>query len=63
MGLLIIETEYFKNEKIINITDEHGNELTDLHMVDYVVFNFESGKTLKLGIDWRGRDCYISQYE
>lgn len=35
----------------------------DLVMCDSVTIKFTDGTSILLGVDWRGNECYISEYE
>lgn len=62
--MLVIEsTENHKGEVISHFEDEQGNMLDDLNMLDCLVIVFNSGSRVKLAQDWRGNECYLSQYE
>lgn len=50
-------------KRIDHFEDETDNEVKDLHMMQSVRIVFTDGSELCLHLDWRGRDCYISEEE
>jgi len=47
--------------KTIKKIESDGDD--DLLMCDHIKIIFTDNSTICLGLDWRGRDCYISQRE
>jgi hypothetical protein len=57
-------TDQYYGKEVQLITDRDGNELSDLVMCDNgIVIHFTDGTKLALASDWRGDECYISQYQ
>ena len=56
------KTEEFEGKTIAKIQTDSGGEDT-FYMVEKISIEFTDGTTLHLKTDWRGQDCYISQYE
>ncbi len=63
MVLLQQNTEQLKGKQIDCFTDEYGNKLDNLIMCESIVILFTDGTKLFLDQDWRGENCYISQYK
>ena len=55
--------EQYNGKKLRHFEDEDGNVLDSIYMEEAVVLVFEDGARIWLGVDYRGPDCYISQYE
>ncbi len=53
----------YEGKTLSHFEDEFGNKLEDLHMVTDFVIVFTNGSKISLGQDWRGSECYFSQYE
>lgn len=52
-----------KGKKLSHFEDDYGNEINDLNMIDCIVIVFSDGSKIKIAQDWRGSECYLSQYE
>ena len=48
--------------KVIQGVEAGGLSETDLVMVREITITFTDGTKLVLRTDWRGNDCYISEY-
>lgn len=63
MVLLVEKTDSHKGKILSHFEDESGNKLDDLYMCDSIVIVFINGDKIILGQDWRGSECYFSQYD
>ena len=61
--LLCEDTKKYKGKTLSHFEDEFGNKLDDLNMVKELIIVFDDGSKIKMGQDWRGSECYFSQYE
>ena len=61
--LLSIDADKYNYKTISHFEDRYGNKLKDLHMLDHLVIVFTDGEKIFLSQDWRGEECYFSQYE
>lgn len=52
-------THYGK--KVVRINHDTGEATNGLIMVDEVIIEFDDGSVMRLGLDWYGYDCYISE--
>lgn len=58
--LLTTPVNQYIGKTIVGVeTDSLGS---GIHMSDRVVIKFTDGTQIVLRTDWRGSDCYISQY-
>lgn len=57
------ETQIHKGKIISHFEDEFGAELSKLFMVDTLVIVFTDGSKINMVQDWRGQECYWSQYK
>lgn len=53
----------YEGKALSHFEDEFGNKLEDLNMVTDLVIVFTDGCKIKLAQDWRGCECYFSQYK
>ena len=63
MTLLQENTIEHEGKTLSHFEDEFGNILKDLHMREEINIVFTDGSQIKIGKDWRGDECYLSQYE
>jgi len=61
--LLQEQVSKYEGKTLSHFEDEFGNKLDDLHMVDELNIVFTDGSKIKMSQDWRGSECYWSQYE
>ena len=57
------DTGKYKGKVLSHFEDEHGNEINDLYMIECLVIVFSDNSKIKMSQDWRGNECYFSQYE
>jgi hypothetical protein len=60
MTLLGQMTDEHKGKTVQSIESSAGNTLC---MTSRIVIYFTDGTSIVLGLDWRGSECYISQYD
>lgn len=62
---MLIEENVEKHEgkTLSHFEDLAGNKLESLYMIDGLVIVFRDGTKIKISQDWRGQECYLSQYE
>lgn len=53
----------YLGKTISHFEDEQGTKLECLHLCELLVIVFDDGTKITLGVDVRGVDEYISQYE
>ncbi len=63
MKISTMNLDYYYGKIIERFEDSQGNILCRAEMVKDLVIVFIDGDRLPLSLDWRGCDCYISQYE
>lgn len=61
--LLAENMDKHEGKTLSHFEDEFGKELEYLHMITDFVIVFTDGSKIRLGQDWRGSECYFSQYE
>lgn len=59
--LLVQELNSHIGKTIASITTNRPDS-RGIHMVEKVVIHFTDGTSVLLRTDWRGAECYISQY-
>lgn len=57
------QTSKHTGKKLSHFEDELGQKLDNLLLLECVVIVFDDGTKIKLAQDWRGNECYFSQYE
>ena len=57
------DTGKYKGKVLSHFEDGHGNEINDLYMIECLVIVFSDNSKIKMSQDWRGSECYFSQYE
>lgn len=61
--LLSEDTSKHKGKVLSHFEDEYGNEIDNLNMIECLVIVFVDKTKIKISQDWRGSECYLSQYE
>ena len=61
--LICEDIKKYEGKQFSHFENEYGNKITDLNMVDCLVIVFSDKSKIKMAQDWRGRECYFSQYE
>jgi len=61
--LLQENMDKYEGKELSHFENEYGKKLKDLHMVEDLVIVFSDGSKIKMSQDWRGAECYWSQYE
>ncbi len=62
--MLISENiEKYKGKQFSHFENEYGDKINDLNMVTCLVIVFSDKAKIKMAQDWRGSECYFSQYE
>lgn len=60
--LLVQELNAHVGKTIQSISTDRPSE-PGIHMVEKVTIHFTDGTSVLLQTDWRGAECYISQYK
>ncbi len=65
MSNMLLETNAsrYHGKTIARFEDRYGQELETLHMCASLVIVFTDGERILMKPDWRGAECYYSQYE
>jgi len=61
--LLTENMDKYEGKTLSHFENEYGRKLKDLHMTTDIVIVFTDGSKIILGQDWRGSECYFSQYD
>lgn len=61
--LFIENMSKYEGKTLSHFENEFGKKIEDLHMVTDIVIVFTDGSKISLRQDWRGSECYFSQYE
>ena len=61
--LVCEDTKKYKGKTFSHFENEAGDKLNDLNMVMELIIVFDDGSKIKMAQDWRGGECYFSQYE
>ena len=63
LKLYRVNSDFYEGMKLSHFEDESGIKIKQIYMEKSVVVVFTNGTKLCLGLDWRGNNCYLSQYK